>query len=194
MVRIKQRYLLFNILYPTSTSVSRTSNSFPQSIAYQAPTPEYLDAGRLIGHLRQHISLLFGDLGVGLSSASLKIIYFSSATSTIILRVPRNHHRLVWAALTHINELPAPTRGEAGKPCVIRVVRVSGTIRKAEEELIRRTRRDLARAKLVKGGEHEIWPSATSSDMTGKSKPVAEAIGSMMFAEDAEDSQDEESE
>ena len=34
-----------------------------------------------------------------------------------------------------------------GKPCIFRVVRVSGTIRKAEEEAIRRARELIVRAK-----------------------------------------------
>lgn len=51
--------------------------------------------------------------------------YFSPATSTGIVRVGREQYRLVWAALTMIKEI-------RGRPCVIRVVHVSGTIKKAE--------------------------------------------------------------
>ena len=36
---------------------------------------------------------------------------------------------------------------QTATPCVIRVVRVSGTIRKSEEELLRRSRREVVRAK-----------------------------------------------
>lgn len=172
MVRIKQRYLLINILYPTGTSTVKASDL--DSLIYQSPTPGYLDAGRFVGHLRQQIAILFGDLGVGLSVASLKIVYFSNATSTIILRVPRNHHRLVWAALTHINELPSPSRGASGKPCVIRVVRVSGTIRKAEEELIRRTRRDIVTAQQGQVAQKNVWPPRPSINDVGKGKSVPE--------------------
>jgi len=62
--------------------------------------------------------------------------YFSPTTSTGILRCPREHHRLVWAALTLIKEI-------LGKPVVIRVVRVSGTIKKAEQEGIRRAKDEI---------------------------------------------------
>lgn len=40
--------------------------------------------------------------------------------------------------------------------CVVRVVRVSGTIRKSEEEVLRRARREIVRAKREgRGGEKE---------------------------------------
>ena len=67
--------------------------------------------------------------------------YFSNATSTFIIRVSRDHYRLVWAALSFTTKLPP-----GAKPCVMRVVRVSGTIRKAEEEAIRRARDSALRA------------------------------------------------
>jgi ribonuclease P/MRP protein subunit POP5 len=73
--------------------------------------------------------------------------YFSTATSTAIIRVARAHCRMVWAALTFINVLPKPV----STPCVIQVVRVSGTIRKAEEEAIRRARDAIHRARRETG-------------------------------------------
>src|SRR4051812_2809084 len=139
MVRIKQRYLLLNFLYPSAHASTRST--IPASFSFQKPTPDYVDAGRFVAHLRNHISLLFGDYGLGVSLSSLKVVYFSTATSTAILRVPRNHYRLVWAALSHMTALPAPKGGGNGEACVVHVARVSGTIRKAEEELVRRARR-----------------------------------------------------
>lgn len=62
--------------------------------------------------------------------------YLSPATSTFILRVSRAHYRIAWAALSLMTQIPV----KDGRNCVFRVVRVSGTIRKAEEEAIRRAR------------------------------------------------------
>jgi ribonuclease P/MRP protein subunit POP5 len=62
--------------------------------------------------------------------------YLSQATSTFILRVQKPHYRLVWTALTVLDHVPV----RDGKPCTFRVVHVSGTIRKVEEEAIRRAR------------------------------------------------------
>lgn len=55
---------------------------------------------------------------------------------------------MVWAALTFTTKLPKPI----DEACVIQVVRVSGTIKKAEEEAIRRARAVIVRAQRVKAG------------------------------------------
>lgn len=72
--------------------------------------------------------------------------YFSPATSTAIIRCPRDHYELVWAALTFVTKLP-----RADVPVVCRVVRVSATIKKAEEEVIRRSRAVVKRARAGEG-------------------------------------------
>lgn len=72
--------------------------------------------------------------------------YFSPVTSTGILRVARENYRLVWAALTYVKEIQ-------GRPVVIRVVRVSGTIKKAEVEAVRRAKVDIERMRGL--GEKE---------------------------------------
>jgi ribonuclease P/MRP protein subunit POP5 len=75
--------------------------------------------------------------------------YVSSATSTAIIRVSRAHYRLVWSALTFITKIPSPVN----EPCIIQVVRVSGTIKKAEEEAIRRARLSIVRARRAAEGK-----------------------------------------
>jgi ribonuclease P/MRP protein subunit POP5 len=57
---------------------------------------------------------------------------------------------MVWAALTFITCLPLKP---ADLPCVMQVVRVSGTIRKAEEEAIRRARLQIRLAQQSNGGD-----------------------------------------
>jgi ribonuclease P/MRP protein subunit POP5 len=54
---------------------------------------------------------------------------------------------MVWAALTYITYLPKPLN----LPVVIRIIHVSGTIRKAEEEVIRRSQHIIKRAKAWEG-------------------------------------------
>ena len=49
----------------------------------------------------------------------------------------RDHCRLVWAALTYLREVK-------GRACVVRVVHISGTIKKAEITAVRRAKRDIA--------------------------------------------------
>ncbi len=72
--------------------------------------------------------------------------YLSTATSTAIIRCSRAHYRLVWAALSFLTKVPQISHKQAEQPCVFQVVRVSGTIRKAEQEAIRRARAAVIKA------------------------------------------------
>lgn len=167
MVRIKHRWLLVQILYPASPPqiskkqqpdkddfASLLSGQNP-TLALHSPTPDSVNAQVLTRLLRSQIELLFGDYGAGMASATLAIKYWSAATSTFIVRCERAVFRLVWAALTFVKALPLSSherqkRGKGGAsanpnvstdvPCVMQVLRVSGTIKKCEEELIRRSR------------------------------------------------------
>ncbi|KAK0745093.1 Rpp14/Pop5 family-domain-containing protein [Apiosordaria backusii] len=141
MVRLKDRYLLVNIIYtdlPPAQSKTAGSNKPPVSdlLLYNQPTANELRPQTLLKDIRSEIASLFGDCGSGAIDRSLQVKYFSPATSTFILRVSRSHYRLVWAALSFMQTLPAKN----GRPCIFRVVRVSGTMRKVEQEAIRRAR------------------------------------------------------
>ena len=50
-----------------------------------------------------------------------------------------------------MTQLPRTSKHESPQPCVMQVVRVSGTIKKAEEEAIRRARAAILRAKRENG-------------------------------------------
>ncbi|KAI1081648.1 ribonuclease P/MRP protein subunit [Whalleya microplaca] len=134
MVRIKERYLLVKILYPNDLG---SRPDLPDVVVVNQPTAEQLTASHLLRGIRAEIATLFGDYGAGaVEGGGLTVKYFSQATSTFILRVSRSSYRFVWAALTFMNCVPIKN----GKPCTFRVVHVSGTMRKAEEEAIRRAR------------------------------------------------------
>ncbi|KAK3113780.1 RNA-binding protein pop5 [Teratosphaeriaceae sp. CCFEE 6253] len=145
MVRIKYRYLLVNMLNPDVKSSqwrAKPGEDVPYTMQFNQPTSDRMNAGTLMRMMRDGVSELFGDYGSGKVAGSLQVKYFSAATSTAIIRVSRDHYRLVWAALSFITHLPKPMN----QPYVIQVVRVSGTIRKAEEEAIRRARLGIRRA------------------------------------------------
>jgi ribonuclease P/MRP protein subunit POP5 len=163
MVRIKNRYLLVSILYP-DPSGSFPSARVPDLVSFHQPTTDALDAHLLTKAIRGEVSALFGDYGTGAIAESLAgtsksvfarmvtkhiipVRYLSTATSTFILRVSRAHYRIAWAALSFMNAVPVKN----GRSCVFRVVRVSGTIRKAEEEAIRRAREMVLRARRELG-------------------------------------------
>jgi ribonuclease P/MRP protein subunit POP5 len=158
MVRIKHRYLLVEILYPLPPHQSNSpASSITGPLVFHAPTPSNITTSTLLHILRNQISLLFGDYGSGVLAAGLSIKYFSNATSTAIVRCPRAHYRLAWAALTFITELPAEKRGASnGEKCVFRVVRVSGTIKKVEEEAVRRARRMISSVQGRDNGDRTL--------------------------------------
>jgi ribonuclease P/MRP protein subunit POP5 len=78
MVRIKNRYLLVNILYPPSASSSSSSptiagpaqqNALDSNTALylkiSRPTPDYLTAGLLARMVRDAVGEMYGDWGIG---------------------------------------------------------------------------------------------------------------------------------
>ncbi|KAF1919794.1 Rpp14/Pop5 family-domain-containing protein [Ampelomyces quisqualis] len=141
MVRVKHRYLVVNFLYPAPVAKSKTP--LPDLVQIHSPTPDSFHAGVLARLVRDHVEELFGDYGMGMVSTGLKVNYWSPSTSTAIIRCPRDHFEMVWAALTYITRLPKPS----DVPVVVRVIRVSGTIRKAEEDVLRRSHVIIKRAK-----------------------------------------------
>jgi len=147
MVRLKHRYLLVNILYPesdTPTKPTTKDGQVPDVVSFRRPSSDKLNAQLLARMIRDGVADLFGDYGSGMIASSLVVKYLSTATSTAIIRVSRAHYRLVWAALSFVTRLPRPI----DQAFVIQVVRVSGTIRKAEEEAIRRAKAAILRATI----------------------------------------------
>jgi ribonuclease P/MRP protein subunit POP5 len=164
MVRVKFRYLVVNFLYPEPPAKSKTQ--LPDLVQIHSPTPDAFHAGIFVRMIRDEVAELYGDYGMGMVSAALKgksssttqynittrlliptVNYWSPSTSTAIIRCPRDHYEMVWAALTYVTHLPKPLL----LPVVIRVIRVTATIRKAEEEVIRRSQLIIQRAKNWEG-------------------------------------------
>ncbi|KAL4921425.1 Rpp14/Pop5 family-domain-containing protein [Aspergillus aurantiobrunneus] len=172
MVRVKHRYLLIDILYPdpssspsSSSNPSRKPHGQQSQLRIHAPTSDALTPSLLAKMVREEVAEIYGDWGVGrlggVGGGGVSVKYLSPATSTAIIRCPRASYRLVWTALTYMSRVPAIS--DAGRsrrldptnlmrPCVFRVIRVSGTIRKAEEEAVRRARREIVR---LRGAEEE---------------------------------------
>ncbi|KAK1750981.1 hypothetical protein QBC47DRAFT_90242 [Echria macrotheca] len=148
MVRLKDRYLLVNILY-TDVPPGQSKGPVSDLLLYNQPSSAELKPQALLKAIRTEVHALFGDCGSGAIDRSLQVKYLSQATSTFILRISRSHYRLVWAALSFMNSVPVKN----GRSCVYRVVRVSGTIRKVEEEAVRRARLFVLAAKQEMSGK-----------------------------------------
>ncbi|KAF3915112.1 hypothetical protein ABW20_dc0100877 [Dactylellina cionopaga] len=151
MVRVKQRYLLFTILYPSVPAAGTSSTTLPQSMTFHQPSPPNLTRTSLAAIIRNSISHNFGDWGIG-QAGGFAVKYFSPVTSTGILRITRENYRTLWAALTYVREL-------YGQPAVIKIIRVSGTIRKAELEAVKLAEETIRR---VKKEQNSVGPKQRS--------------------------------
>ncbi|PSR80648.1 Rpp14/Pop5 family protein [Coniella lustricola] len=158
MVRVKERYLLVNILYPQG-SRDATGSQLSELLLYNQPTTDAFTARTLVHALKAEVTNFFGDFGAGSVERTLRVKYLSNATSTCILQCSRDHYRLVWAALTMMNRVP--TKRGPGNPCIFRVVRVSGTIKKVEQEAVRRAR---------------LLVIAAKDEMSGKTSDTLESL------------------
>lgn len=123
-----------------------------------------------------------------MSLTSCAVKYLDHATSTFILKIKRAHYRLVWAALTSMSSVPVKTG--PSKPCVFKVVRVSGTIRKAEEEGIRQARQLVLAAKAADIASKAGASSGMAlASLDGPYNPAADAL-MLDIDDDSEDDSD----
>lgn len=219
MVRLKHRYFLVQILYPDSKTAQYTSSTpdLPAVVRIHQPTPDAITAHWLLREIRNELAALYGDYGAGVAGGSLNsqcpfpcppintrliylraVKYFSSATSTFILRCARDRFRLVWASLCMMTALRIPDSGIVKgtvQPCVMRVLRVSGTIRKAEEAAISEAKRAIWRAR--EGGAVESRAAlARLFDGEGAGKDAGGEKGRMRDGVDSDglDDDDDDSE
>lgn len=78
MVRLKHRYLLLNILYPSSANGEPISGKrkedgiIPDTVAFHAPSSDALTPQLLLRLVREGVAELFGDYGAGMVGGSLQ--------------------------------------------------------------------------------------------------------------------------
>ncbi|KAH3680808.1 hypothetical protein WICMUC_000159 [Wickerhamomyces mucosus] len=133
MVRLKSRYILFDIIYPPNPNKELSNYSLKNSLttlhAVSNSNPK-----EILNLLRKNIELNYGDYGAGLINYSLMVKYFSNKTSTGIIRCSRENHELVTGALLMINQIN-------DRNCIFRVIHISGTIKKCEDYAIERNKK-----------------------------------------------------
>ena len=71
MVRIKNRYLLVNILYPGLDN-KPVDTKMPDVVVFNQPTTDSLSAQALLRGIKAEVSNLFGDHGVGAIGDSIQ--------------------------------------------------------------------------------------------------------------------------
>ncbi|KAF9977640.1 hypothetical protein BGZ73_005356 [Actinomortierella ambigua] len=142
MVRFKNRYIVFDIIYADSP-LGLTSLPAVHALKTQPDIAlePFGDTGRhnlrvpaisqkdLVFAIKDSIAENFGDYGVGITQRSLTLKYFSPHTNVGILRVSRDEANMVWGAMTFIRQIK-------GNPCLIKVIHVTGTIKTCQLKTI----------------------------------------------------------
>ena len=111
MVRFKNRYLLCNFFWEDNKVDPRIRNQDIYSAA------------------RESIGTNFGDFGTGVVLSSLSVKYWNPVTGLAIVRVTRDHFRMLWMALTLITHI-------SSRKVKISVIHVAGTIRTCEKKIV----------------------------------------------------------
>lgn len=70
MVRVKNRYLLINILYPELEKTA-SNTKVPDIVAFHQPTTDALTPHALLKKIKEEVAELFGDYGSGAISESI---------------------------------------------------------------------------------------------------------------------------
>lgn len=144
MVRLKQRYILFDILYPPKSEAGGSKENLEDYINFNKSrqnalltlhrtSPSNINQKSLTQAIRSVIQDHFGDLGAGTAGMQFAIKYFSNKTSTGIIRCGRLSFQMVIAALALMNKI-------GDEDVIVRCIHVSGTIKKCEEYSIKRNR------------------------------------------------------
>lgn len=144
MVRLKHRYILFDILYPPPSEPRTTEqrqkfrefNKSPKecTLTLHSPSPASVNQRSISTLLKRVVEDHFGEFGSGTVGLLIIVKYFSNKTSTGIIRCSRTNFQQVVAAIGLVTKVENAN-------VVMRCVHVSGTIRKCEDFSIRRNRK-----------------------------------------------------
>lgn len=74
MVRIKERYLLVNLVYPDE-SLNQGKTHVPDLLVYNQPTPNTVTSYSLLKTIKTEVASLFGDYGAGAIERSLQGVF-----------------------------------------------------------------------------------------------------------------------
>lgn len=140
MVRLKSRYILFEILYPAESGIEERESITKTNILLRLHrvSPPDVSTKALLQEIRRSLQVNFGDYGAGKVTSLLQMKYFSNMTSTGIIRCHREDCDLLLAALALTSKI-----GD-NEGLIINPVKVSGTIKKIEEYAGRRSEKLLS--------------------------------------------------
>jgi ribonuclease P/MRP protein subunit POP5 len=108
MVKFKSRYLLAELQYE-----------------HDASKVKQYDSNQLYAFITKQIKMFFGDVGIGKTKKNFQVKYHNNFTNVVIMRVSKEHIDILWTTLTLVTQID-------NEPLRIKIIKVSGTIKKAE--------------------------------------------------------------
>ncbi|CAI5758543.1 unnamed protein product [Candida verbasci] len=147
MVRVKHRYILFEILYPPTTNERVTPREDFEAFStaeqnalftLHQRAPSTINHKSIMNSIRRSLQDHYGDVGAGSAGMLMNLKYFSNKTSTGIIRCGRAQSDTIIGAMTLIERIDN---------CYLtfQTLHVSGTIKKCEEYSITRTKQIMCR-------------------------------------------------
>lgn len=147
MVRVKHRYILFEIIYPPMNNNNSnkaspidleevtqfTSSERNALLALHRASPSNINHKTILHAIRKSLQEHYGDFGSGSAGMLMTLKYFSNKTSTGIIRCGRGQFETIVAAMSLVTKIE-------DQNITFNCVHVSGTIKKCEEFSIKRSR------------------------------------------------------
>ncbi|KAI5950188.1 POP5 [Candida margitis] len=155
MVRVKHRYILFEILYPPGASNNKshsdaeevtqfTSSERNALLTLHRASPANINHKTILHAIRKSLQEYYGDFGAGSAGMLMTLKYFSNKTSTGLIRCGRAQFETIVAAMSLISRLE-------DQNIAFSCVHVSGTIKKCEEFSIKKSTEMIRRMDGPKG-------------------------------------------
>ncbi|KAL6939054.1 hypothetical protein ACO0OL_000677 [Hanseniaspora opuntiae] len=172
MVRIKNRYILFELLYPP-TECNNT-----EDIIFEHRNPSkpksVINPKSILYELRKQIKYYLGDQGLGKANITLQVKYFNNVTSVGILKCSAEYYKTVVLGLSMIQNI-----SNDKQKVIVNVVKLSGTINKLQDHSIKRNKELINRIQFQSrknnnlGHHHKTkHSSALNSFITEESKQM----------------------
>ncbi|CAH6723277.1 ribonuclease P/MRP protein subunit Pop5p [[Candida] jaroonii] len=149
MVRLKQRYILFEVLYPpTDGEDFQTYSESPTKalLSLHQESPPQFTPKTITNTIKSSIQELYGDYGSSFA-VQLNMKYFNNKTSTGILRCTKTNFHFVTATLPLITTIE-------GRKVIVNCIHVSGTIKKCEDYAIKRNLQFMRRVRFLEKSEN----------------------------------------
>lgn len=140
MVRLKNRYILFEILYPPAEQAA-AENIVIQHRQQRKENHVHITSKMIVYELKKMIKLYAGDQGLAKANIMLQMKYFNSDTSMGIIKCSFEFYKVVVLGLSMIQHVS--TGGENGasvERMMVNVLKLGGTIKKLEEFGIQRNK------------------------------------------------------